>query len=178
MRNPILIAFFHFTVACLRQNSADYETKFEYLRQTASVKWNTQILRGKKWQPEKAYERKGRIETLLNFGDYASTEPIYLRRLFYKGASRKITGYYKMETGSEPLTVGFKSHIGKMVIWMDSGYLNSGRTTDIPSSIREKWRTSNLKTEKRARKKIKTWYQTLLKKTCRNPDTMKMIPST
>ncbi len=76
MRIRILIAFSIFPLLLCGQNSADYETKFEYY-EDGSVKMEYKIFKGQKVDTLKAYDAKVRLESLLYFGDYASTEPIY-----------------------------------------------------------------------------------------------------
>jgi antitoxin component YwqK of YwqJK toxin-antitoxin module len=124
MRIRILIAFSIFPLLLCGQNSADYETKFEYY-EDGSVKMEYKIFKGQKVDTLKAYDAKGRLESLLYFGDYASTEPIYREDYYYKGASRKTRGYYVMKLGSEPLTVGVQKSYWKNGNLMDSVIYNS-----------------------------------------------------
>jgi antitoxin component YwqK of YwqJK toxin-antitoxin module len=124
MRLPLLIAFTIFPLFLCGQNSADYETKFEYY-EDGSVKMEYKIFNGQKVDTLKAYDAKGRLESLLYFGDYASTEPIYREDYYCKGASRKITGYYVMKPDSEPLTVGVQKSYWKNGNLMDSVIYNS-----------------------------------------------------
>jgi antitoxin component YwqK of YwqJK toxin-antitoxin module len=124
MRLRLLIAISIFPLLVCGQNSVDYETKFEYY-EDGSVKMEYKIFKGQKVDTLKAYDTKGRLESLLYFGDYASTEPIYREDYNYKGASRKITGYYVMKPDSEPLNVGVQKSYWKNGHLMDSVIYNS-----------------------------------------------------
>jgi len=129
MRALPFIAFSIFPFILCGQNSAVYETRFEYY-EDGTLKTEYKIFNGQRVDTLKAYDKKGRLESLFYFGDFGSNDPIYREYYFYNGASRRMTDYYVDRPGSEPINVGVQKAYWKNGSLMDSVvYDQNGKRT-------------------------------------------------
>jgi antitoxin component YwqK of YwqJK toxin-antitoxin module len=119
MKSLLSITLSLFTLVVSGQSPSEYETKKEYY-DDGSLKMVYKEFNGEKVDTLKAFDSKGRLEAVLFFGEYGSTDPIYREDYYYNGPSRKTTGYYYMEPGSEPRTVGVQKTYWKNGALMDS----------------------------------------------------------
>jgi len=119
MKDLLTTTFFLFSILVVGQDSNDYQTKFEYY-EDGSVKTEYKEFNGQKVDTLKAYDKKGRLEAIIYFGEYGSIKPIYREDYLFTGASSKITGYYLMEPGKEPIDVGVQKAYWKNESLMDS----------------------------------------------------------
>lgn len=125
MRLPFLLYCFYLPLLTFGQHGVSDKYETEYFG-NGEVKTKYKTFQGQKVDTLIAYDIKGRIQSILYFGDYGSTNP-YREDYCYTGASRKSTGYYVIKVGTDTVIVGNWKYYWKNGNVMDSViYDNSG----------------------------------------------------